>query len=1084
VNLQLWAVVTGTNNPGTQDGFQEVIGSIISTHTATGSVHGNLSATLMSPFDDTASQDGEIQDLNGDGDLDVGSDDTSTSDNYFFARSGGMDFNGTVSNNTNSFEIATLTYTVTSLTFGQATDINFVIPPFSLDAIWREDNLPFNNQNGSLSAGTPVVITSNAAPPLPTGTITGNVFNDANGNGTQDSGEAGISGVSVYIDATDAGVFQAGDFENVTNSSGVYSFSGLSSGTYIVRQIVPTGDEQTAPANSAANTVVLATNSSTVLANFGDKSTTVVTPSTGSITGTVFNDANDNGVQDSGELGISGVSVYIDATNAGVFKSGDVETTTNTSGVYSFTGLSAGTYVVRQIIPTGDTQTLPTGGLANHVTLATNSSAATSINFGDEAPVVVAPTGSITGTVFDDANDNGKFDSGELGISGVSVYIDATNAGVYEIGDVETTTNAIGVYGFSGLTAGAYIVRQLLPTGDTQTLPSGGLGNHVSLATNSSAVTGANFGDKTPTIVTPPTGVISGTVFNDANGNGVQDSGELGIAGVTVYLDTNNDGTHESTEPSTTTNASGAYSFIGLSAGTYVVRQIVPTGDQQTLPAGTAANTVVLATNSSTSTGDNFGDETKTVVTPTGSITGTVFNDANGNGVLDSGELGISGVSVYIDATNAGVFKTGDLETTTNASGVYSFSGLPAGTYIVRQIIPTGDKQTLPTLGYGNHVTLAAGQAATGANFGDESTTVVPPPTGGSITGTVFNDANGNGKLDSGELGIAGVTVYIDPSNSGVFKTGDLETTTNASGVYSFTVLAAGTYIVRQILPTGDKQTAPASGFGNHVTLAANQAATGENFGDENTIIVVAPGGSITGTVFNDANGNGVQDSGELGIAGVTVFIDPYNTGVLTSGDLETTTNASGVYSFTGLAAGTYVVRQILPSGDKQTLPTLGYGNHVTLAANQAATGENFGDEATTVVTSPFLGTISGTVFDDANGNGKLDSGEVGIAGVTVYIDLTNAGSFKVGDIETTTDSSGDYSFSGLPAGTYVIRQILPSGDKQTAPSGANSIALTAGQIVTTANFGDESTVNPVVVAAPASIIDGNLGSDLNMPAI
>jgi hypothetical protein len=137
------------------------------------------------------------------------------------------------------------------------------------------------------------------------------------------------------------------------------------------------------------------------------------------------------------------------------------------------------------------------------------------------------------------------------------------------------------------------------------------------------------------------------------------------------------------------------------------------------------------------------------------------------------------------------------------------------------------------------------------------------------------------------------------------------------------------------------------------------------------------------------------------------------------------------------------------------------------------------------VVTSPsLLGTISGTVFDDANGNGKLDSGEVGIAGVTVYIDLTNAGSFKVGDIETTTDSSGDYSFSGLPAGTYVVREILPSGDKQTAPASANTITLTAGQIVTAANFGDESTVTPVVVAAPASVIDGSIDSDLNLPAV
>jgi uncharacterized protein (DUF2141 family) len=362
----------------------------------------------------------------------------------------------------------------------------------------------------------------------------------------------------------------------------------------------------------------------------------------------------------------------------------------------------------------------------------------------------------------------------------------------------------------------------------------------------------------------------------------------------------------------------------------------------------------------------------------------------------------------------------------------------------------------------------------------------VTPPTGGSITGTVFNDANGDGVQDDGELGISGVSVYIDATNVGVFKSGDLETTTNSSGVYSFTGLAAGTYIVRQIIPTNDKQTAPTNGFGNHVTLTANQAATGANFGDESTTVVTPPtGGSITGTVFNDANGDGVQDNGEVGIAGVSVYIDATNAGVFKTGDLETTTNSSGVYSFTGLAAGTYLVRQILPSGDKQTAPSNGFGNHVTLAANQAATGANFGDEGTTVVTSPsLLGTISGTVFDDANGNGKLDSGEVGIAGVTVYIDLTNAGSFKVGDIETTTDSSGDYSFSGLPAGTYVVREILPSGDKQTAPASANTITLTAGQIVTAANFGDESTVTPVVVAAPASVIDGSIDSDLNLPAV
>ena len=433
-----------------------------------------------------------------------------------------------------------------------------------------------------------------------------------------------------------------------------------------------------------------------------------------------------------------------------------------------------------------------------------------------------------------------------------------------------------------------------------------------------------------------------------------------------------------------------------------------------------------------------------------GSISGTVFDDANGNGVQDSGEAGIAGVTVYIDATNAGVFKTGDLETTTNSLGAYTLGGLAGGTYIVRQILPSDDKQDYPTLGYGNHITIAAGQTVSNANFGDQMPTVVLA----SITGTVFDDANGNGVQDSGELGIAGVSVYIDPNNAGVFKVGDLETTTNASGVYSFSGLAGGTYIVRQILPSGDKQIFPANGFGNHVTVTTGEAAANANFGDEgSTITPPPPGGSISGTVFNDANSNGKQDSGELGIAGVSVYIDAANAGVFKIGDLETTTNSSGSYSFIGLAAGSYIVRQILPGGDKQDYPTLGYGNHVTLAAGQAVTNANFGDQSSAVV----LASISGTVFDDANGNGIQDSGESGIAGVVMYIDLDNAGVFQSGDPETTTNSAGVYNFTGLAAGTYIVRQIVPSGDKQTSPTKGygQHVTVAAGQAASGANFGD-----------------------------
>jgi hypothetical protein len=434
------------------------------------------------------------------------------------------------------------------------------------------------------------------------------------------------------------------------------------------------------------------------------------------------------------------------------------------------------------------------------------------------------------------------------------------------------------------------------------------------------------------------------------------------------------------------------------------------------------------------------------------SISGTVFNDANDDGVQDNGELGIAGVTVYIDSNNNGILDSGEISTVTNSSGNYTLTGLTAGTYVVRQILPSGQEQTFPTKGFGNHVTVAAGQAATNVDFGDESSTVVtpPPPTGGSISGTVFNDANGDGVQDDGEPSIAGVTVYDDATNAGVFKTGDLEATTNAAGVYTFTGLSAGAYLIRQILPSGDKQTFPTLGFGNHVTLTANQSTTNINFGDESSTVVTPPpppsGGSITGTVFNDANGNGKQDSGELGIANVSVYIDATNAGVFKTGDLETTTNASGIYTFTGLSASTYLVRQILPSGDKQTLPTNGFGNHVTLTTGQAATNANFGDQGAAAVVPA---SITGTVINVADSNG--------IGDVVMYIDLNNAGVFQAGDPEAITSGSGVYTFTNLAAGTYIVRQMIPSGDIQISPANnfGNHVTVAAGQDSTGNNFGD-----------------------------
>jgi len=331
-----------------------------------------------------------------------------------------------------------------------------------------------------------------------------------------------------------------------------------------------------------------------------------------------------------------------------------------------------------------------------------------------------------------------------------------------------------------------------------------------------------------------------------------------------------------------------------------------------------------------------------------GSISGTVFNDANGNSVLDNSETGIANITVYNDVNNNGKMDAGELSTSTDASGNYVLSGLPAGNYKIRQILPTGWKQTTPSNNYGWTLTLAANQALSGKNIGEEQiASPPPPPTGGSIAGMVFNDLNGSGTLNSGESGLSGITVYNDANNNGKLDTGEVTTITDADGNYMLSSLAAGSYKIREIVPSGWKQTTPTNNYGWTITLVANQSLTGKNFGEQvSSAPPPPPGASISGTVFNDTNGDQKQDDGEIGFSGWTVYIDTNNDGDLDNGEVSTLTNAEGGYTFSNLAAGNYIVRVIHPGRWSQTTPTMNYGQHVTIVKNQNLTNVAFGEKA------------------------------------------------------------------------------------------------------------------------------------------
>jgi hypothetical protein len=165
VQLEVWALITGNNATGVDDGIQSAAGSFLSTDVGGGAARGTLEAAPLIPFDGLGSSPGTAADLDGDGDLDVGDNDDSGA-GLFGVRAGSMVKGGTVAGRTRSMKIADLVFTIEQLLPGTETEINFR-PYLKNGAVWMEDNQAQSGISGDLRAGLPVVI----RPPQQAGTV-------------------------------------------------------------------------------------------------------------------------------------------------------------------------------------------------------------------------------------------------------------------------------------------------------------------------------------------------------------------------------------------------------------------------------------------------------------------------------------------------------------------------------------------------------------------------------------------------------------------------------------------------------------------------------------------------------------------------------------------------------------------------------------------------------------------------------------------------------------------------------------------------------------------------------------------------
>ncbi|HCZ4368907.1 SdrD B-like domain-containing protein, partial [Staphylococcus aureus] len=463
---------------------------------------------------------------------------------------------------------------------------------------------------------------------------------------------------------------------------------------------------------------------------------------------------------------------------------------------------------------------------------------------------------------------------------------------------------------------------------------------------------------------------IGNYVWEDTNKNGVQELGEKGVGNVTVTVFDNNTNTKVG---EAVTKEDGSYLIPNLPNGDYRVEfsnlpkgyEVTPSkqGNNEELDSNGLSS--VITVNGKDNLSADLG-----IYKPKYNLGDYVWEDTNKNGIQDQDEKGISGVTVTLKDENGNVLKT----VTTDADGKYKFTDLDNGNYKVEFTTPEGYTPTTVTSG-SDIEKDSNGLTTTGVINGADNMTLdsgfykTPKYNLGNY---VWEDTNKDGKQDSTEKGISGVTVTLKNENGEVLQT----TKTDKDGKYQFTGLENGTYKVEFETPSGYTPTQVGSGTDEGIDSNGTSTTGVIKDKDNDTIDsgFYKPTYNLGDYVWEDTNKNGVQDKDEKGISGVTVTLKDENDKVLKT----VTTDENGKYQFTDLNNGTYKVEFETPSGYTPTSVTS--GNDTEKDSNGLTTTGVIKDADNMTLDSGFYKTpkysLGDYVWYDSNKDGKQDSTE------------------------------------------------------------------------------------------------------------
>ena len=255
----------------------------------------------------------------------------------------------------------------------------------------------------------------------------------------------------------------------------------------------------------------------------------------------------------------------------------------------------------------------------------------------------------------------------------------------------------------------------------------------------------------------------------------------------------------------------------------------------------------------------------------------------------------------------------------------------------------------------------------TGVAVANPTSLVVTPPANQTATAAVGKSFN------LGSLAATNATAPYTVDVSWGDGSTDTSFTTTAAGTlaaHSHTFAAAGTDTVTVTVTDSADHTS------NHATFLVAV-----------TSAVVSPTGSISGTVYKDLCGDGLT-SDDTALSGATVSLYADTNGNGTLGGMDTlvgtkVSGSTGTYSFTGLSAGKYFVKETVPAGDLLTAPTTSTYYVVNLAASGQVSQENFDN-----FIKPTSRGVTGIIYH-VNGHDYADLRHHTAAGETVSVTFT-----------------------------------------------------------------------------------------------